>query len=525
MKQLGSGNHANADASDAPLKLSFDSKNEVTIDPRTVGLGGHDEMTIDSIIQRESYLTSFSWDPTDIEDSILWNCRVTPQLYTTPTAAQDTPFHLTPLALMAEHFLYWKGPIIFRFQIVKSGFHRGRLNIRYDPNVNPAAVDYNRAYHRVVDIAEEEDFEIEIGWAQAQVMLRIPEITNSDQLFSSDKLGSRSLGYGFDNGILELDVMNKLVTPKSTSPISINVYVKAGPGFMLGSPSPYGPEQLTPYPDRARDTARTVEPHSGDLEPESEDKPGSAEPIEAIAPSATPDQFCNVFMGEHVTSLRQMFKRYYFERTDFYTPDAASPTTFATFYSLIRQDKPLMRGFDPNGQDSITDGEISATPATVAGVTPLALWPLCFAAQRGGFRRKVLIDGNSKDQCLRVSRGGKGIAGTDNIALNKVNFADDELRSQAVSSIRNRYSHGGSAMTPIALYPNLEFDMPFYNRERFINPRVDSQDVYSNRHIIEFAVDDEQIVLNTYVASSEDFSLFFFTGVPPLYKYEMDSIN
>jgi hypothetical protein len=49
-KPSPTGNLANVDAADAVNRLTLDSKQELTIDSRTVGLDGSDQMTIDSIV-------------------------------------------------------------------------------------------------------------------------------------------------------------------------------------------------------------------------------------------------------------------------------------------------------------------------------------------------------------------------------------------------------------------------------------------------------------------------------------------
>jgi hypothetical protein len=71
MKPSPTGNLASTDAADAVIKLTLDSKAELTVDSRTVGLAGQDEMGITEYCMRESFLTSFSWEPDQAPDSLL----------------------------------------------------------------------------------------------------------------------------------------------------------------------------------------------------------------------------------------------------------------------------------------------------------------------------------------------------------------------------------------------------------------------------------------------------------------------
>eukprot|EP01084_Bolivina_argentea_P235709 396542_1 len=72
------GNMANTNVPDTSNKLTLDVKQELTVDPRVMGLGSADEMTIKSIAQRESYLTTFAWNVADSSESLLWNTEVSP---------------------------------------------------------------------------------------------------------------------------------------------------------------------------------------------------------------------------------------------------------------------------------------------------------------------------------------------------------------------------------------------------------------------------------------------------------------
>jgi hypothetical protein len=73
------GNLSNVDADEAVLKLSLDSKNELSVGPQVVGLSGEDQMSFNYIKRKWSYLTQFTWAKSEISDAVLFATRVTPQ--------------------------------------------------------------------------------------------------------------------------------------------------------------------------------------------------------------------------------------------------------------------------------------------------------------------------------------------------------------------------------------------------------------------------------------------------------------
>ena len=60
----------------------------------------------------------------------MWNARVNPCLWQEDA---NGAIVLPPCAIAALPFRYWNGSMKFRFQVVCSTFHKGRLEIRFDP--------------------------------------------------------------------------------------------------------------------------------------------------------------------------------------------------------------------------------------------------------------------------------------------------------------------------------------------------------------------------------------------------------
>jgi hypothetical protein len=381
MKPVPLGNVANVDAADAVYKLTLDSKNEVTVDPRVTGLEGRDEMAVVDYVKRESYLATFNWTSDAGPGDMLWNCRVAPDLfrrvsYTTPTLREE--LHMIPACHMAQMFKYWQGSIKFRFQIVKSAYHKGRMLVRYDPRALGATVDYNTNYSRVIDIADAEDFEITIGWGQHKPWLECEPIDSSINFSPGNRLNELFMRAA--NGVIELDVINELVSPNASSDISVNVYVSMCDDARFAQPDGEKIKDLTYF---RHPQEETLQSQSGIVEQTGVDEPLAATQLETIASEAVPeDQTMNVFFGENVTSIRELVKRYVMTRY-WYNAFAFGSGTNVT--RLRNKTFPYQRGYDPEGLDTEQFGAYNNS-----NMNPISYFQACYAGYRGSIRHKYL---------------------------------------------------------------------------------------------------------------------------------------
>lgn len=516
------GNLANTDAPESVTKLTLDSKQETTVDSRTVGLAGDDQMTLKSIFTRESYLTQFNMLTSETSDTLLWNCRVGPMLY----RINSSEIHPTPMAMVTNMFDRWQGTIKYRFQIVKSGFHKGKILVRWDPRAH-GAVEYNTAYSRVIDLAEEDDFEIEIGWGQAYPFANVLPLSDSATTMWNDATRLTVDNNENWNGILEVNVVNPLVSPASDSNITFNVYVSAGDDLKLGAPSGGNISNLSLFPQVTPQSG--YRPQSGEmsdsmadmtLQPE-QDKPSETKVLAPIAPmSTTRDQQFEVFFGEAPTSLRELFRRYVLTKT--YGISSAT----ADDYKIVRLQQKVLApfyGYDPNGQDTIL-----TTPCTIAGVTPLTYMMACYAGWRGGLRRKFMLDGKW-DRNPIVSRLG--------FVANAVSesFITDNATTVANWKTRlySQEAFSGAMSTDMSQNNCIEVEVPYYNGVRMSPCRLPSDDFRNGAHSVRLTAGISESsagidynrngMVHQYDSVGEDFTLFFFVGCPILYEYNIDS--
>lgn len=520
IKPNPTGNMANTDASEALSRLTLDSKQELTIDSRTVGLDGEDQMDVARFCQRESYLDTFTMDETQSPDALLWNSKVTPVLFRSEVASNPIiELHPTPMCMMSVPFEKWQGSIKYRFQIVKSNFHKGRLLVRWDPRSHSSTVEYNTTYSRVVDLGEEDDFEICIGWGQKEPFLDLDEMgsTLSGPPYSSfgRYASDNSAQY---NGVLEVAVLNSLVSPAISSPISINVFVSACDDIKFGQPTA---DKLTKYSLFREPLGRsTFTPQSGEISDGSAiagtsegatDVPVGADSIAPIAKTTeVADQTMNVFFGESVSSLRQLFRRYIKHRTY-----VTLPTTVSSDISQTVIEDPglgLWPGWDPNGIDVV-----GSKSCNISVPTFVQFFMPCYAGWRGSTRTKYAFGGKPGNNPI-VTRGSN-IPFKQTIIINESSEAELE---KSLTYLQGSRSSAGSATTNIGVNDTIEVEFPYYQRSRFTTARLPSADFCNGAkggHIemLTNAEADIGAVIHAWKSVGEDFTLFFFTGCPILY--------
>jgi hypothetical protein len=523
MKPVPLGNVANVDAADPVNKLTLDSKNEVTIDPRVTGLEGKDEMGVLDYVKRESYLTTFNWTSDAAPGDMLFNCRVAPDLYrsvvyTTPTTRRE--LHMTPACHMAQLFRYWQGSIKFRFQIVKSAYHKGRMLVRYDPRSLGATLDYNTNYSRVIDIAEAEDFEITIGWGQHQPWLECEELGIFPNFSSTVRLNEFLVRAA--NGVIELDVINELVSPSASSDISVNVYVSMCDDAKFAQPDGQKIKNLTYFrhPNEPSPDPPPLHSQSGIVEQDGIDEPLAATQLETIASESAPaDQTMNVFFGENVTSIRELAKRYVLTRYwNVVFPEGAG----INIAQLLNKVFPYQQGYDPKGIDGEQFGLY-----THSAMNPISYFHPCYAGYRGSMRHKYLYHSTGNMELPVVQREDyspdtAGIWSITPLAATGNNSANLTRRF-------TNTSWQGAAGTGTMINNGIEVEFPFYNKGRIGYSRlIKAQDLDCPSTSSWFAIglDNapkattfEKIAFQQWTAAGEDFSLYFFTGVPIMYQY------
>jgi hypothetical protein len=525
------GNLANVNVDDTALKLAYDVKQELSIDPRITGVGSEDEMEIRSIAMRESYLCQFPWSTSTGPEALLWNSVVSPNLYDTTSAGGE--FHLTPAAHVALPFRFWRGSMEFRFQVVASNFHKGRLAVSYDPYFHET-YEYNTQYTHIVDIASDKDFTVKIGWGSPLAYLQCRDPATNSFPWSTTQLTAPN--YLFNNGFIAVRVLNELTSPNSTinNDVAVNVFVKMCDDFEVAVPNDnfrfysYFPPPVGGLLEEPPLEEPQLEAQAGEDEANAEDTPEPSVPVSSLvaadmAACLDPsDMMTRVHFGEEVTSIRSLMKRYNFYGIH------GPPLNNASYVERRHKDFPLYRGFAPNGVHS------NQTPSLVNyyKMTMINWFTPCFTTVRGGLRWKYHYLNARNTMALLGVRREDVPGGPAEVLTSIIGPAFDSmsgLNSYAQAQLPGL--NPGAAETNTIVDPCVEVELPFYSQRRFVaarnlqpnnNASWASHTVYSTwNQPVPQGVDPVPMLTASYirelVAVGEDFSLNFYLSVPPIW--------
>merc|ERR1711881_202397 len=492
-----------------------------------VGLAGQDEMHIKSIAGRESWIGTIPWYQASESDHQMWQAVVTPMVWNikknVPNPRDETTnmqscYYLPGCAFAALPFKYWRGIMRYRFQVIASQFHRGRLRVVWDPEyITKGAFDSDKSnivYSTIIDLADSRDFYIDVAWGKAYLFDEITEDLlpqsgkdlSTVMDFDNNSYTMPSLSQGIGNGCISIYVLNKLVSPDivaQTGDVSINVYMSC-PDMQVAAPvedridymSPDSPPQGQPRDPVAQGgfeeaaNAQSLKPtgaQSGHL-------------LGPPAPAGTMDLYA-VNFGDPISSIRCLMKRYCFY-TSYPLPkfnkaalahgetaeeDLSVPTTLDLRLNLSNQPEPL--GLNPFGNVVVKwfTNQDTRRAMMLVKTTPIAYFTRAFLTRRGGIRWKYnapVLDGGPSGS----PEGGHWAAGSGyNSTLSVVrhgwtkkpaleykasNAGNDPLTSNGTAQVAFSMSvipSGISGMfaSPANNNPVVEVELPYFSEKRF----------------------------------------------------------
>lgn len=494
------GNMASTQGIDTSVSLAGDPKRELSIDPRTLGLPPVDELHFDFLRKVEGYIGNFTWSTGDSRGTILNEILVTPQQFIKEESDGVDYYHFAPTAFMSLPFEFWRGTLKFRFQVTASNFHRGRLRIAYDPLDGPASDgDENVHLNKVVDIANERDFTMEVKWGTEWPWLYTIDPKGLDPPFGTDVIGA------FDtwqhNGVLSVQVMTDLTSPSSSAAdIRVNVFVSAGDDFEVAFPT-----------DTRLGTMQYFTPQSADEEDTSANAPVKGDTDFTILTSDPEGSTQDVFFGDPFVSFRSVLKRYH--RCDV----RRHLDTGLSRVSLSYPHRPLYPGQDLNGVHTTS----TALPINYVENTLLGYVLSAYSVWRGSIRWKTYIGSASSSAPV--------IAALDNDATVVPKWDATSLPTLTTDSqwsyVAALESNGlaGSIGTASEQNPVLEFEAPWMQNLRFstsrqlsvLNTNPDEAEwiVQERGHRYQM-LNDGSVYVERRIAAGDDLLVGMFVGLP-----------
>jgi len=506
------GNLASTQGVDTSTTLAGDPKRELTIDPSTLGLPNRDELHFKHLGNIESYIGTFSWDVTEAQETILNKILVTPLQFVRYTNPGDstTTYQYASTGFMALPFCYWRGSLKFRFQIIASNFHRGRLRITYDPLAVPAeGTDENVVVNHIVDIADDKDFTIEVGWGTDRPWLETEDTSGQIPPFGSD--ADSVFDPYYHNGILSVSVLSKLTSPSDSYGvgINVNVFVSAGDDFEVAVPTLKNIQYMSVFSDPTANEVLKLRPQSGDVEDDSANAPMDNTTDTKLLVSDTIGSSQDVFFADPFVSFRTLLKRYTLADTT-RTQQASLSNVKINF-----PHRPFYYGYDPDGIHNDTSDPPREFNFVHNNFVSFIL--SAYAVYRGSIRWKTYIGSPSSSATFRVAM---------NPQIKNSPYSEDveptgSTNSQwASSSLVLDSCATGALATSVDQNPILEFEAPWYTNTRFGLSQsfsVTTTDKFfpERGHSYSFT-NDGAAYLERYVATGEDMICGFFLGMPPV---------
>lgn len=526
------GNFANTNVPDTSEKLSLDWKQEVTVDPRTVGLGANDDMSIRSIVAHESYMGQFTWPQSFVSEALLWNAVVTPCV----GVGSGTSMYLTAPALAAMPFSYWRGTLRYRFVVEASAYHRGRLKIVYDPNQVYATSDYQTQYTHVIDLHSERDFTIDVGWGNKHSYKHCStEFTSYlDQESTTAIMAPKNDAY--NNGSIGVYVVNQLTGPDDAidNDIKISVFVSMGEDAEFFAPSDLVVGYTSYFAQSGLESADIYTAQVGEDASANDSEPSKPAPQETEMALAghvlQDDKAVMVYYGDPVCSFRTLLKRYNYHTSLRW--DLSAMTRANLFRGRYRHWQfPFYRGNNVRNTAGQLDSTNGAPGVNYGAMTLLNFLTPCYVGYRGGIRWKAYAMNNFQSMAhqsySRVNAFKSGLRS----GWSLLSFMQSDTGLSAVACEDELYYNAknsslGTTIANVRLNNVIEAEIPYHSDSRF----------YPARHCLASQIKGDQCNLamyemNTsspseycktmlYCAAADDFSLFMFQGAPKIYYYQ-----
>lgn len=527
------GNLCNADRGDHCTRLTLDSKQELTIDPATIGISAQDEMNIKHLVQKECYIGVFDWTTLRAVDDKLFTIRVSPHM----ARVVGNMMYNSPMAMIANLFTWWRGTINYRFQIIASQYHKGRLLFVFDPTTNQGPPEQNVQYSRIVDLSNERDFTISVCWGQNKSYL--PCLGTIVYANECNAIATPVAQGAHHNGFLSVYVLNELSTPNSSvdNDIKIALYTSGGDNLEFNvlsekiRTSTYLPFEASPVEDvqALSFQSQSIQPREEPVE--TMDAIGENAPQNEIIKECVADEFSvdhtnDVFFGETISSLRQLFKRYVFLGGT--TVSTVNANSDRRRVQITDFNFPRYRGYITGGANVLAGG-----PGNMVNTTVLNYITPCYTALRGSLRSKYLLETSALNPSVMKMTLFRTANVTSGYDLSVVDSTPTSL-ANSYEVIRQSDPSGltGTELIGIDIQPALEVEFPHYRNTRFShtkNMRAGNNGDYNqHRHrldIVNMGNSTAKSGLMRYVSAGEDFQLFLFQGQPPLGNVPTYAVN
>ncbi len=525
------GDFASSSIGSSIEKLALDPKNEITIDPRPLGVD-EDHMAIKSIVTRKALINRVTWSPSSANGTVVFSSRVTPQ----QRQLSNGQLYLPPVSHIAPLFGQWRGDIIYTFRCINTVFHRGRLRIAWDPRTSPDTSNDGtlNSYSYLWDLTKEDEVEFRVPYQAATAFLKCSGVITTDNQGTTSQSATQT-----SNGVVSV-IIETPITPVAPAPgVYILVYMRAAEDFIFSNPVNVLNE------DNLSLKVSIFKPQSGF----SEESAITQWSIDSR--NENPNLF-KVHMGERVESIRPLLLRTNLHAT-VPCPTTSTTTDLLFKYTIPRQ--PRFFGYDPVGMDGArnqagtananfnwvqqtpytwlapafiyergahiwrttahkSQGEISATRTFISSDPTVPTFPLGNGLNIGV--SVTTYDGNSRNAVVS-NYGTKAKGSGTSVNMGSVN-SSVQVAAPIFSEYRaiSTFPHN-VCNPPCCLYDGIGVQVMNFNAYAFNSAK--GRDYLTFQSIVPRENTAVQGVYNLYHAAGVDLSFTFYRGCPRLFVY------
>jgi hypothetical protein len=493
-------------------KLTLDAKNELTIDPTAIGLSGHDELSTEYLVSKDSYIASLTWQTSTPVDTPLFTSRVTPFQFVNDGASVNK-LYMTPLSMVANCFAAWRGDLIFTFKVVASPYHKGRIRISYDPvssTVQTAGDVGSAVFNTILDIGQDSEVEVRIPYQQALAWLALNTNFGTGNIpFTTSTTPTLTNVDTYDNGLLSVKVLTLLTAPVATSVVPILVFVRGAENMEFANPQEVG-SLFSPFQVQSQDEISEV-------------NMGETSDIVLLDRN-------RINFGECVKSLRPLLRRSVLH--EFQQPNVTAANTFGTI-RYVHSRFPSYYGYDPNGTLQAKGTVVPASTFNFNWTNNTVYnWVAnCYIGQRGSGHVHYNVFNDVPYSYMMASRINDGNA-VQAVALTVASQAVGTASANAARwRTLNFSTQPGAAMTNQFTQSGLSVSYPNYSQYKFESTEPGNMTkpplagtAAADGSILELAQltigydtntnQDLLVKVAKYTSVGTDFNLYFFLNVP-----------
>lgn len=431
---------AATDGEDASEVVALSVGNSTTIDPRVGGATDDDPCSFQNLFSRWTLVAKTSWATTDAATTELLRIPVTPGL----AKKLLNVWYLQPCGYVGLPFRYWRGGMEYMIIVPVSPYHRGMLQLVWDPQFNSVITTdpTNIMRTAIFDVTVSNTLTAQVGY-DSTIGVKTMSLCATDGSLAEQEMC---------NGSLSLRVQSVLQAPLAGS-VDVLVLARAMSDMRFGVPTfsvwNAGATGFTQFSGAYRFQAGGI----GD-DAETQD-----DVVVLVGPKATDSYPTNtIHFGEEIASVRPLLQK-------FSPVQQLNSNIVASSYALPHFWPPPKEVSDDGTLNFIADDGFYSSMC--ANFTWLGWYSAMFVGIRGSTRYKVLR--GTTEGMYGMSPGFWTDMGTS--AGNYTGYGVDALETSGVGStpVSDLLNMGIQYTGPNG---GCEFTLPYYCNKKYINTRI-----------------------------------------------------